>query len=527
MKRTVSFTLALLLVLFSFGKAEAATSPQCETVLALDAVSPYTKAVLKRATDGIEYAKTANVDLLYYLFPWTQHVGSVISSLVDSEQRLTTRTDDLIHNTACLRFDLLSIQCKMEEAQNELNAQLERGSPFAIVQLESLLQFLNDRYAQINLGAFDAQYRDPKWGEIQIFDPPSTTTPASFEAPMCPYTSDYAPPFVNGFGCDETILKPRTSFKPLAAEEESLKLITSQLETYRLAAEQFVKVQNSIRGSSTTPSGSTPPVPRRAHLTAEGCQWTGGLCDNDPRVHCQKDADCSDNGQCKTPPKICKANRAVSCFDDAECQLITGDVGPCIAQDGKVPGTMELRGPFSLGENYLGILERFLKLRLRQGTSREYPENLKTADDVPDTGSGISTDDLNNDPFMSLEVSSLRQLFRSWSALQGRDEAASFPYITDAQLQVADALGSLRSAVSGLSKLVTKKDEGLRVFITRYASFLHRSCIYRPCTASLEEILKIALTDECFPYTNGDYLKDTKDDPRWKKCAEGAKIDVK
>jgi hypothetical protein len=34
------------------------------------------------------------------------------------------------------------------------------------------------------------------------------------------------------------------------------------------------------------------------------------------------------------------------------------------------------------------------------------------------------------------------------------------------------------------------------------------------------------LQDECFPYTNGQFLSDTEDDPRWKKCALAACIQV-
>ncbi len=115
-------------------------------------------------------------------------------------------------------------------------------------------------------------------------------------------------------------------------------------------------------------------------------------------------------------------------------------------------------------------------------------------------------------------------MYAQWSRIQGAEESSTFATATDPALEVANALSSLRQSVGDLARIATDKKSGLRLFVIKYAYFLRRSCVYRACNASLEEVLKIAFADACFPYTNGEYLNDTPDDPRSTKCLQDAKI---
>lgn len=582
MKKRLSIPLASLLLLITVQTAHAAVSTQCRQILSLSPVSPYTTHVLARADSGLTYARGAPVDPQFLRVPWTEFATSEILQTIDSRIELTDQADDLIHNSACFHFDVAAVQCKMEEVRSEMNTQIERGSFSAILRLGSLYNFLNERIAQMNNGAFDPTYQDASWGNRRMFDPPSTSVYCcdhpgdscvqrtsqectnrtgyafntldacaswgcqrpnrqyNLKAEMCPYDSDYAPPFLNGYGCDESILSPRASFPPIRAEEESLKIISRQLDEYRSAARQFLSIQQTLDSLTNQQSVLPPPPEPRTHLLAVGCRWDGGLCENDPTIRCTQSTqgnDCGPGNTCKYPPtgnaNVCKQNRNLICFDDSQCQIGPKNVGPCIKDDGKKPGTAELRGPFSVDKNHLEILNDFLAQRLEQAVSRQNPDDLKYANEFsPDQKIQIA-DRSTDDAFTNGVRGSLRVLFRLWSAIQGRNEAATFPYATDAELEVAHGLDFLRSAISDLANLtvmkkgsLVMKKGSLRSFVVDYASFLRRSCIERPCNASLEEILKIVFKDECFPYTNGEYLNDTPDNPRWKQCAEKAGLSV-
>ncbi len=524
-----------LAALVSFGtistSAEAAgaswdTSPQCKIILSLPPVSYYVRDVLKRADDGIDLAIAAPVDPAFKLMEWTNTVRSAFAGLIDSNLRLSVQADDLIHNTACLRFDTAAIECKMDQIRLQMNAQLQRGSFEAIQRLESILLFLNDRLAHLHAGALDPSYSDPTWKKLTPFDPPGTTPALE----MCPYDSDYAPPQQNGFGCDIETLETRTAFLPLKEEHDALKIITTQLDDYRRAAQQFLTVQQSIDELFQTPSTLPPPPAPRTHLLANGCGWTGGLCEFDSDIRCNNDNECDVGDRCVFPTKICENNRTMSCLDDLSCMKPDGtSVGPCIEQDGKKPAATELRGPFSLQKKHMELLIDFLAQRMQEGNSRVFKDSLKTPEEFSDSQSSLR-DERRNDIFVSVMIrSSTRLLFRAWSLIQGREEATIFPSVTDPQLQVAKALTPLRTSVkdlANLTKLESGQKDSLRGFVVKFASFLRRSCIYRPCTNSLDEVLKIVFTDDCFPYTNGDFLSDTASNPRSKKCADKAKITI-
>ncbi len=476
MKRLLLFSTASTLLLAAMPAYAASntswdTSDQCKTVLALDAVSPYVQKILDRADSGLQNAYASGIDDDFILMPWAKSVEAAWAKRIDTQLRLTTQSDDLASNTACLRFDMLSIECKMDQVRHQMNEQLDKGSFLAILKLANLLEFLDNRYLQLASGADDPEYTDTAWKRVKNFD----DVTATFDNPMCPYNSDYGPPLQNGYGCDLDVLDSRKSFQPLGREYDALKVISDQLEDHRQAAAQFLTVQQQIDALFQTESQTPDPPAPRSHINLNGC-----------------------NTEITTKTR---------------------------------PATTELRGPFALEKKQLMLLIDFFVQRVQQGNSRQYKDSLKTADEFSSDQTEEKAAREKDAYFGAVLRGTTRVLYSTWSRIQGGREASAFAVGTDPSQEVATALSPLRASVGSLARLTELKPEDtehptLRSFIIKYATFLLRSCVYRPCTQSLEQILKITFANECFPYTNGDFLTDSPGNPRSEACKNGAGLTV-
>lgn len=465
MKRILLTSAFLLCLLAEPAAADDHLSEQCKKILSLPPVSPYVSMVRSRAEAGLAYANGGEVDGSFatVMQSWAEYVRSSMAEVAEPQTELIARAMDMSSATACLHLDVLMIQCTMEKVRDAMNAQIERGSREGVTRLGPLLTFLQDRLTQLLRGALDPEYQDPDWAESQPFDPPDSDFS---ESRQCPFTSDYAPPFQSGYGCDVETLQPRTAFTPLKTEYDTLKLITDQTNAFRDAERLFLTTEQDLATLSGEASAAFPPLPPpRTHRTAAGCD-----------------------------------------------------------QQTNLP-SFDLRGPFSLQKNHLDILTHFLLQRTEEGASRHFSEALKNADEYSSAQSSEAALRSNENVLWSAVRGSLRLTFQAWSILQGEAEALLFPQATDDQLEIAQSLSNLHKVVSTLAKLGHDKS-GLRSFAINIAGFLRRSCIFRPCNASLEEVIKISTTDACFPYTNGEFLNDTPGSPRSKQCREAAKIAV-
>lgn len=392
------------------------------------------------------------------------------------------------------------------------------------------------------------------WGCQQPEGVPVNDLPTSGKADvMCPFDADYGPAFENGFGCDLETMQSRSAYAPLQAELEALSIIKQQVDEFRRTASGFLAVQRDI--DELFGNASTTPEPPRAreHKNAFGCGWTAGYCKKNDDKRCYSDSDCGEGeGECDVPEKICEGNyalrctkdqqcgnsgpcieekvctqnREIRCADDEACVVDDRNQGPCVRED-VLPDLRELRGPFSLDKDQIAILSDFLGERSMADLSREFSDDLK----LPQEFSKDQTEERElrewqqKNPFTKYFRESVRTAVSIWSRIQSRKEVGSYPESVDAQLEIAKSLSSLRKAVSGLAKIASEKKEGLRAFVIRYAYFLRRTCIHRSCSLLLDQVIRIATTDDCFPYANGQFLSDTEDDPRWQKCKKEAGIE--
>ena len=458
----------------------------------------YVQKVLDRADDGIEYANEslAPDDFFPLNAPfWARSIAGTLARVIDSRQHLSQRTEDLETATACLRYDQILIECKMEKVREELDKQYERGSFFGIMQLQSLMLFLQGRYAQLTMGSADGSYADRTWEGQRIFD---REPPEALDEPLCPFHSDYTPPRMTGYGCDATILAPivfnTSAGMPFAeAELQGLKKIEEQIDEYR----KIIPLLQSATDDSNGSGGQAPgPVSEREHKTIIGCQERLGVCSGDDLLRCGSN-------------EFCASKDAGDCIRDTS--------SPTIAK-------RSLRGPFSYPTDHLTLLEDFLQKRIDDGLSRTTDEQWTRTEDLPANGSESSRRALDDSLLIGARTG-LRSFFRSVSGIQGREEGTVFPEATDSQLEIADALSDMRASIGELSRLASKP-QGVRAFIIDFAYFLRRTCVFRTCQKSLEQIIRISQQDACFPYTNGEFLGDSEKNPRWKTCALAACIQV-
>lgn len=550
-----------------------ALSTACQTVLSLPPVSShYVQKTLERADAGIAYAQAADASNPFiYFVPWAQQIASSWISINNIQLRITDAQRGLLDASACRRFDTLVLECKMDAVRDEMKAALDRGSFVGIMRLQALLTFLDERFDHLTRGGLDPAYIDPTWGRHQLFDPPAPVwccpgipdgadeyrcveTPPTIceqelegawtntldlclgngcdlpagvaavppeQGNMCPYHSDYLDAMASGFGCDEDIMLPRAGHLPLAVELLALQTVTTQINDFRGQAQELLQLQAELEGLLDMDT-SVPPLPApREHKTAYGCLVRNGRCSGRPDLSCSTDGDClaGDGGTCVLPQGACSGNLAIHCDDDQQCA--DRDAGTCKPGPREQLPLYAKRGAFSVDENHVGILSRFTDLRKEQGQQREYADDLKTAAEFPPEKEAESKQRQADNPLAQIVRASARFTFALWSKLQGQSESEIYPIAADAQMTIADEMGPLRNAVRGLTRHASKK-EGMRSFVTGLSYWLRLTCIDRACNKRLEQILKIAFTDECFPYANGEFLNDKPEEPRWRKCAQAA-----
>lgn len=557
--RPQHFLIGLLSVLLWIVAPPAhALSPLCTQLLEPQPQpigSHYVAKVLKRADLGIATAATAPAgsgdDTLSSLIGEAQSAFAAQSA---AEVSLVFQSRDLLQTSICLHIDQLMLQCEMDKVRDAMEEAINKQSPLGIAALRSLLAFLRTRSVQLQTGAYDPSYRDTGWGRSELFDPPGTVfccNPDKHEvdAPpvceqlaedaceesggrsyrtqelctddecgratatydlgeeMCPYTSDYTLEFASGYGCDASVTDAFRTVPGVGRELEKWQKLRDAVAAAREDERDLLSLQDGLLQLLSGDPAPAQPVdpPERTHLRAFSCQWTGGYCSAARDVRCTIDDDCED-GPCTVPTTVCEHNRHLRCIDDAQCQRDGESFGPCIADDGGPIGLLGTRGPFSLDADHLSILERFLSKRIAQGGSRAFADEFKQAAEFKRQVDDERNDRTMDNIFTQLGRSSWRGLFQSWSKLQGESDARAFPLIADAELQIGARMQSLRTAVAELATVAYDRTTGMRSFIIRFASFLRRSCIQSPCNASLQQVMKIADTDACFPYTRSAFL---------------------
>lgn len=514
-KRTLAAIIGLTLLL---GTPTTAAAAQV-------AISThYVQRTLDRADEGIAYAWTgpSSFDFLIYILSWIQSVGSTFFSFIDTDLRIVEQKRDILERTACFRIDLFLLELKLERVRKELKRAFESQNIIAIHRLQDLALFLNERYAVLLNGGRDPEARDKRWIVRRLFDPPrlgwccneslpgsvcqekSLTTctdaggayydtlnectqfscftpppaaPAIEQQVLCPFHSNYLPPNLAGYGCDVeatnaalgNLTAAENAIRPSAeTERDALQKVQGQMNDYVNQVRALLSLQREIDELLGRESEITGELPARAHKTINSCVDTEE--------------------------------------EKRELSKLT---------------TWELRGPFSFEKDENRLLNAFRELRRKQGNNRPPP----TYYDITLTPNTV---------FKWLIAKARSLILRKFSIQQGESESTIFAEGSDPHLSTREAIRPLIKSVGRLSRLAStiekegeaggeEKEKGLRGFVRDFAFFLRRTCLYRPCNARLERVLKIIFEDECFPFTDGRYLDQGYD---YTTCGEAAKVGV-
>lgn len=509
----------LILIGLFVPQAALAASQVCSLLMpgavsspAIAPVNPdYVLTVLDRINTGINTAQQSPSASGFeqYAPDWLKQVDDAARRLLDTKLLVTEQQRDLENFSACLHIDRILLQCANDRVIQEMHAAMQNGSWGAILRLIELLPFVQDRELQLVTGGNDPHYRDRGWHTRQDFDPadsPYGKIPQEGDtqdavcgdgfivAPeecdggpgcndqcmsmFCPFSSDYSEPSTSGFGCDAETMAGggRPMFEPLRIEMEQEQFIEDMLRAAQERAAALASLENSV---NPTAGGITYAV--RSHQTARGCYDTRGFCEGDS---------------------------SIGCFENATCR--SANAGNCIITDLQGISLTPERHAFSIERDNWRVINGFERLRRKQGLARVQRSDLQ--EQWYQEG---ATPSLGEIP----EVQQRRSYYQEVSGNQGAAEARGFVLGAEPQLVVLTGLKELQKAIAELAEFAAGR-QGLRAAITRFAYFLLRTCMDRPCSLRLERIVKIAMTDECFPYTNGIFLQSSCDNPSWQICRD-------
>ena len=516
----------LILIGLLLPQATFAASQVCSMLMPSQVNAPavmpvhaeYMGRVLDRIHNGIEVSQQSPsaADFSQYAPDWIRQIDNAVRMLLDSQLRLSLQQRDLQEFTACLHLDRVLLLCATDRVVTELHAALQRGSWGAILRLMQLLTFTHDRELQLVKGGVDPHYRDRTWHINWGFDPVGAVygvlaengetydavcgdgylvppeecddgnldngdgCSAGCASEMCPFSSDYSEPSASGFGCDAETLGQggRAMFEPLRIELLQQQFIEDMLREQQERAAALAQLQLAIDPTAEVdPGGFTI----RTHQTRSGCIDTRGFCEGDVSLRCSETATC----------------RALG-------------AGKCIISELQGISLNPERHTFAVERDHWRVVSAFSRLRREQGLARVPRSDLQEPWYVP--GNLASPGELP-------ESQQRRSYYREVSANQGLWEARGYVIGAEPQLLVLDKLKDLQKAIAKLSQFAASR-QGLRAMVTRFSYFLLRMCMNRPCSLRLERIIKIAVTDECFPYTTGQYLQATCANPSWQICRD-------
>lgn len=481
----------------------------------------FVRAVLERAESMVTSAASLAGDIdtadEISFRSWWETAFKTLAGLSDSSLQISGQEQDLLATTPCLAVDQLLLDAMIARIQCKIQKAFDDEKSTAISALQEAIAFVDQARRQLARGARDSTLQDDGWWQKRSFESQkwccksgsAVCVPgegaacggaafdtlaecqkgsACTETRMCPFDTNYLPPTVVGsgrtatpvgigYGCDLSVLAPlafhtfsATTLDDALKEEfnsfyDIIQLRDSLITTSQSLKDKIVQLETFM--------GRTPP-PSSAYF---GKERTGAY------TH----------------------KRITGC-------AAVGGTGGTLPLDTWPEGAarMETRGPFALLTDHLRLLEHYLSMKDLWGQRRPFADPFKKPEEfLPDNPAG-STQAAEKQSALDVLSRVLidiayRPVLKSWDRLQEWMEAAMVPKATDAPKRLSTQMLPVRAAVSTLANQGNSLDNGIRNFTRGLAYYLRRTCITRPCNARLERILKITLTDACFPYTDGEY----------------------
>ncbi|MFH0769772.1 MAG: hypothetical protein V1926_00150 [Candidatus Peregrinibacteria bacterium] len=480
----------------------------------------FVRAVLERAQGMVISAETlaGTFDDSGFL-SWLESAYKTLAGISDASLQIVGQEQDLLATTPCLAIDQLLLDAMVARIQCKIQKAFADRKSTTITALQDALKFVDQERRQLGQGARDHTFQDANWWQRRSFEPQkwccgnadsvcipgegSSCLGAAFdslrecqassmctERRMCPFDTNYLPPTVigsgttakpvgAGYGCDVSVLETYGSLSlPNASLDDAIK---KELESSREIAQKrdaLISASESLKNKIVELENLMGrPLPREAQYF--GKEKTGKY----------------------THERI------------SGCPAAEG-TGTLIPLDSWPEGAArtETRGPFSLLTDNIRLLGHYLEVKDIWGQKRPYTDPFKTPEEfLPDNPTLSAQAAARNSIFDSLSRAlndiAYRPALKAWDRLQEWLEAAMVPKATDAPKQLSTQMLPLRAAVSAMATQGNSLNFGIRNFTRGLAYYLRRTCLTRPCNARLEQILKITLTNACFPYTDGGYLR--------------------
>jgi len=516
MKKLCSLFIGLLLFSYSTPGAYAGLA------ISTDPISDhYVQPILERVNKGLDNLPGGAANNYYQIFyNWLSRLSTIFLELVDTELRVVEQQRDLYKITPCLHWDLILLEEIIEELRGEARLAFKERRIFDIVRIQSMVQFVNERYRHLTLGGRDIHYEDPYYSWYYMFDTDTWCCPLEIasgpavctiedritckendggitfataeqcgtypgceaaepedtppKARTCPFHSDYLPPTTAGYGCDLGVIENLdfSSHPSLEAERNALEKFLNVRDAFFDNIEFIGAMTNSINegiGRDAINLDNFLAALSRTHRTREGCSITDTEIDYDPP-----------DDEFDDPPE----------WPEGAAQW-------------------ELRGPFFLTSDEFYLVRGLYDVLQQWGHRRDQAEYLTLPTEYP-PGSSERTEaeekEAGLDIFMQLMRGYFRSRFSTWNIEQASREAKPIVQAGDTQAQISVLTEPLRDTMKTFYKRVSKKDEGMRKFAANYGAFLRRTCVFRPCNKLLDRMLKITFEDQCFPYVSGDYF---------------------
>ncbi len=563
MKSSLMIAIGLLTLLLPAASA-AAGCPASETARKLATMTPvghYAQKTVERVNQGISKARGKPADagaLDRSKFHFISTMTSILYMVVDTDISAVEYSRDLTRISTCLHLDLAILEAKMDEIRCEVVAAYDRKSPDGINMLNTLADFLNQRYRHLVAGSTNPAHIDRNWPRYEHFDDPFqgwccvldqmqcriqtadectqvkdgkggydffstqdaclSRSPCSFgedgtarpkHVEQCPFDSDYLGAAA-GYGCDATVLKKIESSggggTGITKEIDALQELAKTRDEF---LEEIDHIKDTTLSMDTFVDNTMLSSEERQQLNYFGETRTEEA--EHRRVYgCNADLTPEERDEVERP-------------EGEESNMGSeGELTPDTHPSEEWTAT-PARGPFFFRRDHLSIWKAFFRLQFTWVRLREFPVYLKYPDEFFKEEDRKKAMERQN-PAMAGLRKYFRTLWTEFMSKQAADDAAILTKAQDTALQVREALAPVRPAMKGAVELVNKPDKGLRKFGRNYAYFLRRSCIYRPCNERLELIMKILYTDECFPYASGEFRveegEEVKGKTSWEKCME-------
>ncbi len=540
--RTISLLFGILLLLPSAAAAQSQRNT--------DAVinSQYLDPVFQRIRDGRAQAKKSGADItiITLLQWWFPDLVAGALQFSDTDIRIVREQNDLTGTTPCLAHDLQVLRAVEDQVHEEYLQAYRQRRMGAMLLLSDLMVYAADRERMLLAGGTDPGLVDRTFAQRMSFDADTWCCsakanknacelmektactkadgrqfPAADEcaqtctdaaqpppnSPMCPFHSDYLPPTPAGYGCDAAALERigyKSERRPISLDSNPQTPNLRQQKSSAGATQEFsraaVNEATAQAAMEDTLQDVNPLVSRlRGILELEqelfgssGADPDGlrtlQLGDHNTRIGCsQRDV---------------PASRSAASASNSAASAPSTDSEP--APDAAVPNGAArtvVRGSFSLQKDTLRLLQEFELLQQRLAERLPLPKELQYAADFPRRSPAWKS---------ALERFGTLNVFETLDRLLRRPALQEFQ--TEQLLQEAPALfvfveskdpfaAQFHDAVQSFTQVVGGAQSGPRAFATGLASYLRRSCVFRPCSKLLERIVSLSTTDACFPVT--------------------------